>query len=312
MPPSKRVAFNEKLKLNDGLLVSAVANGEGISLQEAVAIIEKFVEEISTKIKEKEDVIVHNIGKLFKNAEGRLQFKSEVRENHLEDSFGLPDFFANPIIRDEQNIKLRNKYKDRKAMSTEEVKEEQKQDKQEKKKSGGATIWILTTILVLLGASTVYLFVIDNTQNNMLSSILPASWFKQEVAEVPDTTATEEVLMDSTQMAEEVYAEEEQMYTEEPTEAVETPAVASSGENFLTALTGRYYVIAGAFAEQSNAEALRDELIGKGYDAKVLSPLGRKPLFRVSIADYEDQQSGLNKASTDNAEFGNLLWVMKY
>ena len=46
--------------------------------------------------------------------------------------------------------------------------------------------------------------------------------------------------------------------------------------------------------------------------AKVLSPLGKKPLFRVSIADYETQQEGIDKSSAENPEFGNTLWVMKY
>ena len=320
-PPSKRVAFNEKLKLNDGLLVMEIANSSKISIEEATNLITDFVNEVKSTLKKSEKFLIEGIGSFIKNAEGRLQFKNEVKENYLEDSFGLPDFFAEPISR-ENNIKLRNKFKDRKAMSSEEVKKEQKETK---KKKGGAGIWVLSIIAILLCISAVTLFVMDKGENSMLSSIFPTG-NTNEVMESTDSDSTEmmeEEIVDST------YSEEEEMYDEEyaeeettteisdeknvDEEAVEENNVSeSSGEIFLNELTGRYYVICGAFGEQSNAETLRDELIGKGYDAKVLSPLGRKPLFRVSIADYDTQEEGLEKSSTENESFENSLWVMKY
>lgn len=319
-PPSKRVAFNEKLKLNDGLLVSYIANSAKVSLKEATNLVVTFVDEISSKVKAKDKVVIEGIGNLSKNEEGRFQFKADLDENYLVDSFGLPDFFADPILRDDKNIKLRNKFKDRKAMSTEEIKEDK--DKKEKKK-GGATIWILSGIVVLLCCSAAFLFVMNKGDNNMLSSILPFG--KSEPVEVVETDTIaadeEEEMYDEageiTEEGEEMTEEEGSKEVFEESESTEEVAEeeevsVSSGETFLTSLTGRYYVISGAFGKQGNAENLRDELISKGFDAKVLSPLGQKPLFRVSIADYDNRQEGIDKSGVENSAFGNALWVLKY
>ena len=310
--PSKRIAFNEKLKLNDGLLISYIANSAKISLKDASDQVQNFVSELNEKIKSKQKYSIDGIGIISKNVEGRLQFKSEIKDNFLEDSFGLPDFFSEPILRDENNIKLRNKFKDRKSMSTEGIKEE----KVVEKKKGGSAVWILGVVALLLCCSAAYIFVIDKGENNALSSILPTGWFsnnnlEEQSIEVLDSTEIyEEEIIDSTfNEEEEIYEEEVNTFEEE---VVEEEITTNSDEIFLTALTSRYYVITGAFSEQSNAETLRDELIAKGYDAKVLSPLGKKPLFRVSIADFEDQQSGIDKSTSENSEFGNALWVMKY
>lgn len=314
-PPSKHIAFNEKVNVNDGLLISYIANKANLSLQEATKIVSDFVNEIKSKLQNNEPYLFEGVGGISKNIEGNLQFKSQVDNNYLDDSFGLPVFFAEPIVRDNQNIKLKNKFKDRKAMSTEEVKKEEKT-----KKKGGATIWVLSIIAILLSFSAVYLY---NTQNNVLSSILPASWFKS----LPNNVSTEDTLSleDEVAISDSVFLEEEETYADANTFEDETDYTTdtyenesneventSSGVTFLNDLTGRYYVITGAFGDQNNAENLRDELIAKGYDAKVLSPLGKKPLFRVSIADYNTQQEGLDKASTENSEFGNTLWVLKY
>ena len=191
-PPSKRIAFNQKLVLNDGLLISYIANAGKTSIQNATEQVDKFVSEVQAKIKAKEKVILDGIGVLFKNEEGRLQFKAEKEDNFLEDSFGLPDFFSNPIIRDNKNTRLRNKFKDRKAMSKEEVKKEEK----EVKKKGGATVWVLTAIVVLLCISATYLFVVDKGENNMLSSLFPFGKKEQPSNEIAADTM--EVESDST------------------------------------------------------------------------------------------------------------------
>ena len=46
-PPSKRIAFNEQLKVNDGLLANTIAREEGISMLDAYAKIKTFVNDVN-------------------------------------------------------------------------------------------------------------------------------------------------------------------------------------------------------------------------------------------------------------------------
>lgn len=328
LPPSKRIAFNEKLQLNDGLLISNLASGEGISLKDATSIITQFTQEIVEILKNKEKVIFDKIGSLFKNQEGRLQFKAEIQYNYLDDSFGLPEFFSTPILRDTKNKKLRNKFKDRAAMSTEE-KNKKKQSNSKQKKGSGTGFFVLGAVALLLAVSAVYLFVIDSGDKvSQLSSLLP---FGNDTTEevVIDTTATElvndstdyyqdeeESIYEDEEVEEEVEEDASFEYESDNTTTEETYEASresnNTSENFLNELTGRYYVIAGAFSVQSNAEDLRNNLISKGYNAKILSPKGKKPFYRVSIEDFDNADEGNSKVASENPDFENVLWLLKY
>ena len=87
--PQKRVAFNEALKLEDGLLAHYLTINEQISREDAQRRIRQFVENIKVSIQEQGEFLLEGIGTLSNNEEGKLQFEPLPLVNFYAESYGL-------------------------------------------------------------------------------------------------------------------------------------------------------------------------------------------------------------------------------
>jgi len=87
--PQKRVAFNEALLLDDGLLTHYLTINEQISRDEAQKRVRLFVDTIKNTIKENGTYALEGIGTLEMNEEGKLQFEPTPEINFYAEGFGL-------------------------------------------------------------------------------------------------------------------------------------------------------------------------------------------------------------------------------
>lgn len=95
--PQKRVAFNEALKLDDGLLSHYLTINEQITREDAQARVRQFVEEIKNTIKETGRYSLEGIGTLETNDEGKLQFEPSLDTNFYAEGFGLKSLQVSTI-----------------------------------------------------------------------------------------------------------------------------------------------------------------------------------------------------------------------
>ncbi|QMU28421.1 HU domain-containing protein [Adhaeribacter radiodurans] len=116
LPPAKRVAFNEKLKLNDGLLISTLAYNYKLSAEEAQLQVMHFVHELQRELNQNRRFDLQGIGIFRLNEESKVIFEYVENENYLSDSFGLPELISKPIIASEPVI-LRTLLKDQSVKS---------------------------------------------------------------------------------------------------------------------------------------------------------------------------------------------------
>jgi nucleoid DNA-binding protein len=91
-PPSKEVAFNNKLVSNDGLLINYIAEAEGINYLAAKQKIENFVDELLLALGQNRNVYFEGIGYLHYDSRENLQFEPQLKENLLVESYGLQEF----------------------------------------------------------------------------------------------------------------------------------------------------------------------------------------------------------------------------
>lgn len=98
--PTKSIVFNEQLTTNDGLLVSYIAETEKNSFDDVLAQIKNTVKEWKEKLNEGEKISLHNIGLLWTNFEGKIQFQPFQDVNYLTASFGLAPFTSIPVTRE--------------------------------------------------------------------------------------------------------------------------------------------------------------------------------------------------------------------
>jgi hypothetical protein len=97
-PPSKKIAFNEKLKHNDGLLISHLAQHLKVPSEQAQQMVSQFVGNMQTNLVKNKRFELQGIGIFRLNAEHKIEFEYLEGENFLADSFGLPELEARPII----------------------------------------------------------------------------------------------------------------------------------------------------------------------------------------------------------------------
>jgi hypothetical protein len=210
LPPSKNIAFNEMLKLNDGLLTSQIASSERISREEALQIIRDFRDTVKREIGQKEKYIFEEIGTLYLNHEQKLQFEPDTRINYLSGSFGLPKLEFKPIER--VSIHSKYKIKDRPAMVNDENLNEEEEDAfyPEQPRRARARILlaiVIPALLLLAGGAGYFLFLGDG--RNALSSFDPFVALKTNI-ESQAPAATEEEVDDSFLYADTTFAQDQE------------------------------------------------------------------------------------------------------
>ncbi len=98
-PPSKKIAFNEKLKLNDGRLVDFISIQEQLSQTDAATRVQAFVAAVNLALDRHQRYQLQDIG-LFRKEPGQpIEFEYEAKINLLAESFGLPEVFSRPVLR---------------------------------------------------------------------------------------------------------------------------------------------------------------------------------------------------------------------
>ncbi|ASV32606.1 HU domain-containing protein [Maribacter cobaltidurans] len=98
--PAKSISFNEQLSSNDGLLVSYIAEAEKTSFEDILSKIEGVTKIWKSKLNAGEKLSLKNIGLLWVNSEGRIQFQPFYEVNYLTSSFGLTSFKSIPVTRE--------------------------------------------------------------------------------------------------------------------------------------------------------------------------------------------------------------------
>jgi nucleoid DNA-binding protein len=99
-PPRKLVSFNEQLRSNDGLLISYMAEAEQSGYETMLDKVDLTVREWKQKLKNGERISFLNIGELWVNKEGKIQFQPSEQINFLTASYGLSSFVASPVTRE--------------------------------------------------------------------------------------------------------------------------------------------------------------------------------------------------------------------
>lgn len=111
-PPTKLVSFNKQLTSNDGLLVSYMAHAEKKGYEATLKSVQETVLDWKASLKKGAKLSLPNIGELWQNSDGKLQFQPTEKVNHLTSSFGFSPFVSRPVIREvikEEVVELEEK-----------------------------------------------------------------------------------------------------------------------------------------------------------------------------------------------------------
>lgn len=91
-PPTKEIAFNNKLISNDGLLINYISEAEGLDYFNAKQKLDSFVEETMLNLERNRNVYFDGVGYLHYDSRENLQFEPQLKQNLLVESYGLQNF----------------------------------------------------------------------------------------------------------------------------------------------------------------------------------------------------------------------------
>ena len=250
-PPSKELLFNKNLTQNDGLLATHIAKQENIDLSETSSLIEDFVQSIQTELNSRSAFKLQKVGTFTKGKEENISFLQDKNQNYNLASFGMQ---AN-----HKSKKVERTISDEKEVIVKTIKQ----------KDFGETLKRAAAVLVpLIGLS-----LIGITQEENINDI-----YSQMANLNPFTNSKTEIVKEA------------------PTKEIEVPIIeiieTEKVEIVIPIITEQhtYYIIAGAFAEQKNANKLLQKLKRWNYNASIVE--GRN-LMRVSYNSFSKKEEAI-------------------
>ena len=342
-PPSKRVAFNQSLTRNDGLLVDALCVQLNLSPAQARQMIREAVTRMQQELEASQRTELTGVG-IFRRSAGRgLEFEYTGTDNLLTTSFGLPELVARPV----------------RATDALLSRERQPAAPQLAASRATRTVRVLrgavTAVLVGLVFSANYMFA---DQQGYLPEALRLPTTEPAHASQPEPTAPrisrQQAALATTDNFE-VARPEPKNIAPAPVAAAKPAPVAKAAAPALSShdgqgkkaavakpaakpavkapgwekaaagnatpataattiksRTGRYYVIAGSYTTMVNAEKGRQALVRLGHPARVITPPAGSRQYKLSVADFADRTSADRQATTLRKRMGNTLWVLNY
>jgi nucleoid DNA-binding protein len=270
--PSKSVAFNISLSINDGLLADTIARNEGVSHREADLLISGFVSQIKGALAEMKPVKLSGIGRLTMDVEGQIRFLPDNAQNFQLQSYGLYSFTAQPISRERSQIEVQV------AKPVQSVAAPAKK----KRKFSDALLPIAAVLLISMMAMQVFI------QSNMngfnyseifgMNKLFPRNNYMLERYEPVKYQVNPSIIY----FRKTVPAPADTLTTTSP----ETNT--ASAMNTPVATDAMYFVSAGSFYSTAQAQKVVDKIAAKGYTGYV-KPYGKYQVAAVDIPNNISQ-----------------------
>lgn len=346
-PPSKRIAFNEKLKLNDGLLISTLAFDHKLSAEAAQNEVMAFVRQLQESLHTNQQHELKGIGIFRYNAAQKLEFDYLAADNFLDQSFGLPELLSRPI---ESTEGFRTLIKEKKVEKPVPVTNLTWRRKLRK-------VYDTAAVVVIAGLSMTALYVLSLQNEYSQSSLNPfavlniaantvapePATLEQQLADYygdepgTETTDTKKIKFELpasttptlpvsatavdngalpepevTSIAKVKPAKVETKIIASLISAPAAPVTTKKLGTIIKESTGRYYVIAGGYSTLPNAEYSRKVANKFGAQGRVILPFAESKLYRVSIADFDTKEEALVYLPKLKINYGKNIWILKY
>ncbi len=318
LPSTKRVAFNEVLRMDDGLLAYYISVNEQILREEAARHVKKFVDTLQNRLKEGESIQLDSIGCFTANLEGRLVFEPDYHQNFNKEWYGLEGVEAH-VLHPDQAIEPFDFVPVMEAEETGLLL--YSKTKTKRRWLGWAAAAVISGLVVT--ASMVFKPLDDST----LSSLNPINSVKDIYSNLFPNDSEVQVqsrhnypkVNVSPVVAAELPNQEASVPVTEPKkeDKLITPLVPEPVKEVPAAAVeeklkpGSFYLIAGSFGKISNAKVLKKRLIQNGFqDAEVLGKLDGN-LIKVSVGVYGTMDEAMNEKDRVDQITNADSWVFR-
>ena len=256
-PPSKQILFNSNLKTNDGLLITHISNQEGITQEIAKQNVITFANENNKKLTALKVLRIDKIGLFTLGKEKNIIFLQDSSNNYSLDAFGMKAAHNKTISRV-------NEVEEKVASTIQNIRTQNRNPR--------AFLRAAAVIIPLVALS--YLSISQQDRiNNVYTQIATLNPFgtTEGAEEVIETTPIKDVrIIESAEIIEASMVEE-----------VATPIIIQQHT---------FYIIAGAFVEQTNADKMITKLTRWNYNAEIVE---EGNLIRVSYNSFTNKETAI-------------------
>lgn len=271
-PPTKIISFNEQLTSNDGLLVSYMANAEGMTYEEMLGLTLENGSAWKKKLKAGERLTLANIGELWLNREGKIQFQPSYKVNYLTSSFGLSSFVSLPVTRERLKETVTELEEKIPFIITPE----------ERKKSNFRPYMKYAAIFLLA-----------------ISTGLTGFRFYNE------TSAKQQLAREDAQELVSKNIQEATFFSSDPMVLPELKLEITKKTN-----RRKHHIIAGAFRMQKNADKKVRQLRRRGFDKAAYLGVNAYGLHQVTYGSYDDPKEALTRLRKIKRTVSADAWLL--
>ena len=256
-PPNKSILFNPQLKDNDGLLINHIAQSEGISQEDSKINLLKFVEQSLKNLNKFKSCRFEEIGLFTLNSDKNIIFTQDLKTNYNLNSFGFQDIINNKITRDNSEI----------------IEESLKLIKKKNNFTTKRLLKAAAIIIPLIGISFLSITQEDRINNiyTQIANVSPISFKKDNVSVLKDQ-GNKEIKIKQEIQSEIINNEVSQVFKE-----VIIPSQ-------------KFYIIAGAFSVEKNANKLKNRLKSWNYNSSIIK---NDKMMRVSYDSFDSKEQAL-------------------
>ncbi len=271
LPPTKKLRFRPDYVKGGETLEQHLVTRLRISQEESKKLIETYVEGLTKLIDSQREAIISGVGLFTKGLGNGLNFTAFEEENYLAESFGLEAFnLEKPLTKPTPPVAKKLILQPRRNTLTLVI-------------LGVVVICVLMAFTAILSARfDLYLF---NFGDKKADSDLIILGPKAEV----DTS----LLRINQQINESTSIKNALLYSETQSEEVKSEQ--------------KYYLVAGSFKTEKNAEAIERDLLKEGYLPEVFF---YQNYYRVSIAKYTDKHQALTELQRLRRQVNRTVWLL--
>lgn len=274
-PPRKVLTFDQSVKIDkDRLLQQSVAQHLDLTSSLAEEQINDYVEQLTKKLAQLGKYRLEGVGEFTLDVSKQIEFTQLNEVNFFGDSFGMPELFYKPILRDKTMTKEQPNHKKAIKKAPVTKSSDVSISKEVDQKSNKAVYVIIPAIVLVAVVGFFLLHKKGHLDDQALQSGNEASVQVDEVGLVEDTSSTTEVEEDTT---------------------VDTLI----GDDM------QFYIITGVFSTEENAQAYIDT-----HDGCQIEQQGE--YFRVFVEKYATKEEALNHLPDFKSVYGENLWVLEY
>ena len=299
--PAKRVAFNEALKLDDGLLIHYISVNEQIKREDAQVRVRQFVDEVKLEINKLGNYQLSDIGVLLFNQEGSLLFEPNNGINFFQEGYGLKSIPASTVT-----PQVSIEYNESELDITDRLPVEQPI----KPVRWRSKVAMYSSSILLVGG-LFYASSDTSISSSSRSSFNPLDLFtKKTNADI--TKKIPNIRTDSAKWDTKTKIE---ISTVENKKPIILPKVIGMGAfpvnkieselvinkvpkpkvQVTSDINASFFIIAGAFAKQGNAQRLAEKLKKLGYSDASVMTIGDNKLYKVSVVGLSSQARAVSQ-----------------